>query len=58
MNAEGAGGLVDGGEGGFFALAGGEEGGGLLVGDTIAGEEAAEGEVVKMEGGVVHCFAT
>jgi hypothetical protein len=58
VNAEGTGGLVDGGEGGFFALAGGEEGGGLLVGDTIAGEEAAEGEVVKMEGGVVHCFAT
>jgi len=54
VNAEGAGGWVDNGETGFFALSGGEEGGGLLGGDAIAGEEAAEGEVPEMEGGVVH----
>jgi len=54
VNTEGSGGRVEGGEGRFFALAGGEEGGGLLGGDAIAGEETAEGEVPEMEGGVVH----
>ena len=56
MDAELSGGLVDGDEVGFLALAGGKESCRLVGRGSVARQQGAEGEVAEMESGVVHAF--